>query len=91
MTFTDIVFSIPGMLTIVMFTPITCIILIQIFQDFVEWTSDTIDSFRYQPTTETQTSSKVQSTPNREPVSIRDTEALAYISNHAAMRFHRKN
>ena len=89
MTLLDIATTIPGMLTIVMFTPIVCIFLITLFQDFVEWTSDTIESFRYRPAKpEPQIT---QSPKGSNVISITTIEAMAHIKNHPAMRFVEKN
>lgn len=83
MTLFEVAFSIPGLFAIALFGPLALMILTKLVQDIIEWTTDTIGSF--------ETSNSIQSPPNDQvAMSIQDTEALAFISNHPAMRFHRK-
>ena len=87
MTLFDIATSIPGLLTIALFTPIICIFAITIIQDFAEWTFDTISSFQTKPQ-----KTEVTTTPKGENIIDFDTiQAISHIRNHEAMQFVSKN
>lgn len=77
MTFTEILFSIPGLIALTLVGPAILGLIIQTARNALE--------------TEYEAPSPTPVPKDQIAMSIRDTEALAFISNHPAMRFHRKS
>ena len=90
MTLFEIAFSIPGIIFMCVVGPYIFLAALEILLAIIKAPFQIINEIALAVRKEkTDTIPAPVAQNDHEPVSMRDTEALAYISNHPAMRFHR--
>lgn len=90
MTLFEIVFSIPGIIFLCVVGPFILLAALELLLAIIKAPFQIINELALSVRKkETETIPAPVAQNDHQPVSMRDTEALAYISNHPAMRFHR--